>query len=78
MKQNTRKKRLLSIVICFILVFSMLSTATFAAEYPYQYPSEKNYYQMSMYAYKVNASDAESYPTGIFRLLSADEQNIYA
>ena len=79
MKLNKRKKhRLLSIVICFLLVFSMLSTATFAAEYPYQYPTEKNYYEMSMYAYKVNASDKESYPTGIFRLETADKQSFYA
>lgn len=72
------KKRLFATLLCLLMVFSLVPTTAFAAEYPYQYPAEKPYYEMSMYAYKVNAADAESYPTGIFRLLTDDNRTLYA
>lgn len=79
MKRYNRKKyRLLNLALCFFMVLALLPTAAFAAEYPYQYPEEKPYYEMSMYAYKVDAADAESYPTGIFRLLTDDNRTSYA
>lgn len=72
------KKRLFATLLCLLMAFSLVPTTAFAAEYPYQYPAEKPYYEMSMYAYKVNAADAESYPTGIFRLLTDDNSTLYA
>ena len=72
------KKRLFATLLCLLMAFSLVPTTAFAAEYPYQYPAEKPYYEMSMYAYKVNAADAESYPTGIFRLLTDDNRTLYA
>ncbi len=79
MKRHNRKNdRLVSLALCILMVFTLLPIAAFAAEYPYQYPAEKPYYEMSMYAYKVNAADAESYPTGIFRLLTEDNRTLYA
>lgn len=79
MKRHNRKNYwLVSLALCILMVFTLLPIAAFAAEYPYQYPAEKPYYEMSMYAYKVNAADAESYPTGIFRLLTDDNRTLYA
>ncbi len=79
MKRYNRKKyRLLNIALCCFMVFALLPTTAFAAEYPYLYPEEKPYYEMSMYAYKVNATDTESYPTAIFRLLTDDNRTLYA
>lgn len=79
MKRHNRKNYwLVSLALCILIVFTLLPIAAFAAEYPYQYPAEKPYYEMSMYAYKVNAADAESYPTGIFRLLTDDNRTLYA
>ena len=79
MKRNKRKKHMmLSFVLCILMAFTLLPTATFSAEYPYRYPAEKPYCEMSMYAYKVNAADAENYPTAIFRLLADDNRTLYA
>lgn len=79
MKRHNRKNYwLVSLALCILMVFTLLPIAAFAAEYPCQYPAEKPYYEMSMYAYKVNAADAESYPTGIFRLLTDDNRTLYA
>ncbi len=79
MKRYNRKKyRLLNMVICFFMMFVLLPAVAYAAEYPYKYPAEKPYYEMSIYAYKENATDAESYPTGIFRLLTDDNRTLYA
>ena len=46
-------------------------------EFVYHYPNEngKPYYQMSMYAYKLNSTDEASYPTGVFRLLDTQNNN---
>lgn len=79
MKRHNRSKHgLLCLMLCILMVFTQLPIAALAAEYPYRYPTEKPYYEMSMYAYKVNAADAESYPTAIFRLLTDDNRTRYA
>ena len=49
-------------------------------EFVYHYPNypnenDKPYYQMSMYAYKLNSTDEASYPTGVFRLLDTQNNN---
>ena len=79
MKRN--KNRLLPMLLVALALFGQLTVAVQASAadgYLYQYPKADNYpyYQMSMYAYKRNALDAESYPTGVFRLLNTADQTV--
>lgn len=46
MKRHNRKNYwLVSLALCILMVFTLLPIAAFAAEYPYQYPAEKPYYE---------------------------------
>lgn len=74
-----RIKGLWAVIVVLLFAFGLLPISAYAADndYIYQYPDENNfpYYQMSMYAYKINSSDKESYPTGVFRLLDTSHGN---
>ena len=62
------------VCLCTTVCAAALPAGAQEPEYPYTYPAEQPYYEMSMYGFFKDASDEENdlvYTVGTFRLLDA-------
>ena len=81
MKRTGTHARRIALLLCLCMIMSMIQLPVFAVpveeEYPYQYPDNSSYpyYEISMYAYKLNESDEGAYATPIMRLLDTKNGN---